>query len=882
MRDFRIPWRSRARIRADLDAELEFHFQMRAEELMTQGLNADDARREAEREFGDQAYTRAYCERLDRAGERDARWREWLAQLRQDLRLTARGIRLRPAYSAVVILTLALGVGANAAAFSVLDSVLLARLPFPRADRLLSVDELNLQTGAVHSDIAAAEYLDWACHTTRLTGIAMHGAQSLTYTGGTAPELLSGRRVSANFFDVLGVRAALGRTFAVGEDRGVNRSLVISDGAWKRLFGADPSIVGRAIPLGGDSYTIVGVLPESFVFPGNAPREIYTTIDFTRAMSDVNRARKFHFMHGIARLADGATLADARADLTAIARRAAHDNPATSTGHLVTVEPLGDALVRGVRPTILALMGAALFVLLIAAANLANLALSRSLLRRQEFAVRAALGASRARLVRLALVESVTLSLVGGAIGLAGAWWGTPIILHLYPHAVPSTFAVHVGALTFVVAFAAAAITGVAFGLIPALASWRSPLVRALRDGGRGASSGRVSMRARNALVVSQVAVTMVLVIGAGLLIQTLMSLQSVPLGFEAERTSMTWLTLAGPRYRDARSIVAFWDAVEARLRQERSIESVGLGGSVPLAGGSGASLAIEGRQNAEPLPPIRYTVFSDGMRRTLGIQLVAGRDFTHDDGPDVTPVVLINEAAAKKFFPDANPVGAHVRLGPDPSQPWAEIVGVVRDFRAEQLDADPAPMAISAARQDVWPAMFVTVRSARPTAEVSRIVAGAIHELDPSLAVGELVSLRTLVDGELGPRRFAMSILTAFGALALVLAIVGVYGVISYGVAARRQELGVRVALGALPSQLMSSVLRHGALLAAIGLAIGCGGAFAMTRFLANLLFGVRPLDAGTFAAAGAVLAAATLVACWLPARRAARADPMAVLRQE
>ena len=880
-RAFRLPWRTTRQIRADLDDELEFHFQMRSEELMREGMNADDARREAEREFGDQAYTRQYCERLDQAGERETRFANWTSDLGQDLRTTLRGFRRRPAFAIVAVLTLALGVGANTAVFSVLDSVLLRRLPFPHAERLVTVDELNLQTNSVRSDIAAAEYLDWSRDQRSLEGIAVHGARNLTYAGGTAPELLVGRRVSANFFDVLGVHAALGRTFREGEDRGLNRIVVLTDGLWNRLFGGDRSIIGKPIVLGGDSYTVVGVLPADFFFPGATNKQFYTPIDFQAAMGDVNRARKFHFMHGFARLKPNVSLDDARAELTTIARRIERDHPETSTGHLTTVTALGQALVGDVRLTILSLMGAAIFVLLIVAANLANLALSRAMLRRQEFAVRAALGASRSRLIRLALTESVALALLGGFAGIAVARWGTPALLRLYPDAIPQTFAVHMSTTALVFALAVSTLTGLVFGLAPAMATRASNLIASLRDGSR-ASAGRRRVRGRAALVVGQVAVAMVLVVGAGLLVRTLAKLQTLSLGYEPEGAITAWLSLSGPRYREAKPIVDFWTTLRARLEQEPSIESVGLSGSVPLAGGSGAGLAIDGRANPEPLPPIRYGVFSDGTLRTLGISLIAGRDFSDEERSGGAQSVLINQAAAKKFWPGENPIGARIRLGPDPKAPWMTVVGVIADYRQERLVAEPPPLAITNFKQDVWSSLFITLRTNESPAAAGAILRRVVRELDPSLAIETPSPLTRMISAELGQRRFVLSILAVFGGVALLLAVVGVYGVIAYGVTARRQEFGVRAALGAMPRELVATVLGQGARIALAGLLIGLAAAVMLTRFLSNLLFGVPSLDATTFIVAASVLGIATLVATWIPARRAASADPMSVLREE
>jgi putative ABC transport system permease protein len=381
---------------------------------------------------------------------------------------------------------------------------------------------------------------------------------------------------------------------------------------------------------------------------------------------------------------------------------------------------------------------------------------------------------------------------------------------------------------------------------------------------------------------VLQIALAVVLVVGAGLLVQTLAQLQSLDLGFAPKNVSFVWLNLTGPRYKDGTSISEFWHTLLTRLRHEPSLESVALSASLPLTGGSGASLAIDGRADRLPLPEIRYGVYSDGLVKTLGVPVVAGRDFNESDATAPTRTVLINQAAARKFWPGQNPMGARVRLGPDPSEPWSEVIGVIGDYRQEELGAPSPPLAVTMYRQDVWRGMLITVRSTASPKAIRDIIASAVHELDPAQAVGTPTPLDAMISDALAPRRFAMSVLAAFSALALVLAIVGVYGVIAYNVTARRQEFGVRAALGAFPRQLVTSVLRYGARLTAIGLVIGIAAAMLLTRFLSTLLFQVRPLDASTFVGAAVVLCAATLAACWIPARRAGRVDPIIAMRAE
>jgi putative ABC transport system permease protein len=877
---FRLPWRSAAGLRTDLETELQFYLDMRTDDLAGAGMTRDDARAQAQREFGDIEFTRRYCETLDRAAEREERRAEWLSELWSDLKWTLRGMRHRPGFTALVAMTLALGVGANTAVFSVINSVLLRPSPFPEPDRLVAVDENNVPGGNIHSDVAAAEYLDWTGATRSLSGIAGAGQRSLTFAEGPTPEQIPGRRVTANFFDVLGAKPALGRTFASGEDRGVNHVVVLTDGLWRRLFGADPAIVGHTVVLSGDAYVVVGVLRPDFVFPGATP-QLFVPVDLTAAIADANRARKFHFMHAFARLRPGKTVGDATAELLTIAHRTERDHPDESTGHLVTVRGLREAVVADVEPTILLLAGAAAFVLLIACANVANLSLSRALSRRREIAVRIALGASRQRLVRQILTESLLLALVGGAIGAGIASLATPPLLTLYPRALPPGYTVHVAPLVLVCSLVLTTAAAIGFGLFPALASGREGASPALRDGARGSTLGRSTGRTRRVLVVTQMTLAMVLLIGAGLLVRTLARLQTLDLGFVSDRVTAIGISLSGAKYADRMSILSFWDALLDGVRRVPGVTAVAVASSAPLLGGSGASLVIQGRSLSGPPPDIRYGNASEDYLRALNISLRAGRMFEPTDRSNPTPLVLINETAARMFWPGQSAVGANVRLGPDPSVPWAKVVGVVGDFRSESIDAPIQPLALTYFHQDIWGfSMTLIVRADRSAKEVRAAVAGIVHDLDPALAVQNGVALTDVVAASLAPRRFALSLLGVFALIALVLAVVGLYGVIGYGVTARRQEFGVRLALGATSRQVVGMVVGEGVRLAVAGLGFGVVCAFALTRFLGGLLFGVRPLDLQTFSGVALLLLAAAIAAAWLPARQAAGVDPTQALR--
>ena len=572
----------------------------------------------------------------------------------------------------------------------------------------------------------------------------------------------------------------------------------------------------------------------------------------------------------------------AAADLLAITRRLEREYPKDNAGHYATVESLDDALVGEVRPAILVLMGAATFVLLIACANVANLALSRALSRRREFGVRVALGASAGRILRQSLTESLFIALLGGACGYVVARLVTSALLALYPGALPQTFTVHVDATALVFATFVSLLTGVFFGLAPALASSRNDVQPSLRDGARGSTHGREGIRLRRSLVVVQVALAIVLLVGSGLLARTLANLQSVELGFEPAQVAMVDVPLSGARYESRDAIISFWDALLERMRADRALDAAALGSAVPLWGGSGASLAIENRVVAGPLPEVRYYAVSDGYFETLGIGTAYGRLFTSTDRATSPMVAVVNEAAARTFWPNEPVIGARIRLGPDPKDPWREIIGVVRDARFDRIDGPSRPAAFVLHRQDAWNEMLVAIRSRLGAREVRDRVRVAVRDLDPAIAVNEAQTMEGVLGGELARRRFAMALLGAFAAIALVLAVVGIYGVVAYSVTTRMQELGVRVALGARAEQIIGLVMGQGVGMAVIGLVFGTVGAAALSRLLRGLLYGVAPLDLATFTAAPALLLVATALACWVPARRASRVDPVEALRAE
>jgi len=881
-RYLRFPWRSTSRLRADLDDELRFYFDMRTRELVEQGMSDGDARREAVREFGDVEYTKRYCLAEDAMSSREERRTDFVAELRQDIAHSWRTFRRSPGFAAVALATLALGIGANTAIFSVVNGLLLRDLPFGEPDRLVRVWGTHKDSGADRSQISAGDFIDLR---TRQRSFATLGAFAWgggTYIGTGDPVRLSGARVDANVFTALGVRPYLGRTFAVGEDStGVNPTIVIGFGVWRRVFGSDSAIVGKSINVSGRSRTVIGVLPPSFFFPTMSEAEIFTPLDLTPLLRDVNRVRKFHNLGAIGRLRPGATLEQARSELSGIMAQLERNFPQSNSNMSVNIASMRDAVVGDTRPALLVLLGASLLVLLIACANVAGMLLSRAVSRRQELAVRAALGAGRARLVRQMMTESLVLALCGGVVGLALALWGTRALVASAADRLPAAAQVTVDATVLLTTLGVTIVCGVVFGLIPALAASRG-IQLGLKDAGRGASGGVGRHRMRTALVTGQLALAVMLLVGAGLLVRSLLRLQSRDLGYSIESTLTFEIVLVGDRYDKSAAEDQFFDALYARLEALPGVVAVGGSGNIPMRGGAMASLAIDGRPEPEgKLPEVGYQPVSDDLFRAMGVPLKRGRTFGPQDHNDAPPVVILSESLVRKFWPNGDPIGAHIRLGPDPSQPWITVVGVVGDVSMGVAD-DSRPTAYVSARQDHWGGMAIVMRTTTDPVSLLPAVRREVRAIDPTIPVADARSMKQVQSMELTDRRLPMQLMAAFALLALVLAAVGVYGVMAYSVAARTREIGVRVALGAQPKNVFGMVVRQGMGAAAAGLTLGLLGAAALGRVLTSLLFGVKPTDAVTFLGVAGVLLAVVIAACLVPARRAVRVDPLEALRSE
>jgi putative ABC transport system permease protein len=870
------------RVQTDVDEELRFHLDMRAEELVRRGLSPEAAQAQAAREFGDIGSARTELAEIDRRRTARAGRSEWWASLWHDVRYAARGLHARPGFTTVVLLTLALGIGANTAIFTVVDAALLRSLPYPEADRLVHLWESS-PTGTDRAEASYPDFVDWQRSQSVFEGLGGYQTNAVALTGRDVPLMVLVTYVTPGFFDVLRVRAAVGRTFHEGHDRIGDRVAVLGDGFWQRELGGDPRVVGQTITLGGTPHTVIGVLPSDFHFARAEGGGLWAITDLGRPY--MNR-RGVHWLNTIARMNDGVTLPQARAAMSAVARGIAERHPDTHTGRSAAVVPLRDEFVKGIRPLLLVLLSAVSLVLLVACANVAGLLMARASARQQELAVRAALGAGRARIVQQLLSESVLLATLGGALGLLVAHVGVRALVNALPEPqrLMMPYLVQLGVDLRVLGYAllVALATGVLFGLVPAVPASRPALAPTLRAVGRTTAGRRRT--ARNALVIGEFALTLVLLVGAGLLTQSLVRLLRIDPGFRPQRILTAAVLLPQAKYPDSTRIRAFFNELVTRTRALPGVTAVGLTSKLPLDWGNSMSYVVGGR----PLPPpgerpgASVREVSTGYFDTMGIPLIDGRDFTEQDGANAPRVVIVNQAVAAQQFGVKSAVGERIAFDIEGRGPFYTVVGVVGNVPIAQLDETPTPTIYFPHQQRDENGMFLVARTAGDPAKVASAVRGVVRSLDPDLPVALVSTMeRNIANSQsVFMRRYSMLLVGGFALLALVLSIVGMYGVISYGVVQRTQELGVRVALGAQRWDIIAMILRDGALLAAAGIVIGSVTALWLTRFLRSLLFGIQTTDPLTYVAVATLLAGVALVASYLPARRATRVDPLIALR--
>jgi putative ABC transport system permease protein len=858
----------------DLRAHVNSYVDLLADEKIAAGMPPDAARRAALVEFGG----------LDAVKEetRAVRAGALVAQLWQDTRYAMRTIRRDPGFSLVAILTLALGIGANTAIFSVVNAVLLEPLSYGDPDRLVIVWERNPAIGKERDPVAPLNFQDWRAQNTVFEELGAFRFRGFTLTHVDEPERLDAVSMTTGAFRALDVPPLLGRVFTEEEERRRDRVVVLTHQLWQRRFAGDRTVVGRSISLDGDSFTVLGVMPPSFKFPDGNPTDVYAPLLFR---PDELRGRRAHTLTVIGKLKPAVTIESALVDLRGVARGiAAQDNTSNPD---VTIVAAHDVLVEDVRLALVILLGTVGFVLLIACANVANLLLVRAASRRREFAVRAALGAGKPRLLRQLLTENVLLSTFGAAGGVLVAWWLLRAFVRFDPPNLPRVEDVGLDTPVLLFVTATALLTGIAFGLVPALQASRPRLMDAMSERTQGSTAASGRRHGRAALLAAEIALSLMLLAGAGLMVRSLLKLQAVDLGFQSENVLTAQLFLSPARHPpspvpDARP--GFFSQVEEALKAEPGIEAAGAVSSLPLNPiGTDFDLPviIEGRPRprAGEEPQADFRVATPGYFRTMRIPLLRGREFTEFDRPNSAPVVLINETMARRIFPGEDALGKRIILYGRPR----EVVGIVGSVRHHGFSREPRPEMILPHQQaQIGAGMTLVARGNAVPSVLAQSLTRAVHSVDAAQPVVRLLMMEEFLSDSVAQPRFTTFLLVGFAGLALLLALVGVYGVMSYTVSQRVREIGVRLAMGANPHEVVGMIVRQGMAPAAVGVVIGLCGAVAGAKLMSGLLFGISATDPLTFVAAAAALVLTALAATYAPAFRAARISPVTILKAE
>ncbi|MEP6819182.1 MAG: ABC transporter permease [bacterium] len=808
----------------------------------------------------------------------------------QDIRYGVRMLFKAPSVSIVATIALALGIGANTAIFSVVNAVLLRPLPFANSEQLMMVWETDSSRGQVRGSASYPNFVDWRDQNHVFERMASYHTNDFILTGRGESTRLQGGVVNADLFPLLGVSPAIGRGFLPDEDKpGENgRVVVLSQQLFQKRFNADANVVGQPMVLDGKNYTIVGVMPQAFQFPiQNEPVELWTTVAVDREGEEpITSERGAHYMNVIGRLKPDVSRQQAQAEMTAIGTRLEQQYPDKDLHKSVSLEPTLDALVGDIRPALLILLGAVGCVLLIACANVANLLLARAMTRHKEMAIRSALGASRMRVVRQLLTESILLSLAGGTLGLVLAVWWSDLLVALGKQNIPRALQVgldwRVLAFTFVVSI----LTGVVFGLVPAIHSSKTELTESLKEGGRSGSEGARRNRVRGVLVVSELAIAVVLLVGAGLLIQSLWRLRQVSPGFASQNLLTFVVGIPEVKYPTEKQDQFYRDLV-ARLQSLPGVTSAGSVIPLPLSGDLyRISFETEGRPVAKgDQPSADFFSISDDYFKTLGVTVLKGRAFNQFDGEKAPGVIIVNQTFAKKYFPNEDPIGKRIKPGISTGEKkpdWREIIGVVADVRNRNLSSELRPGYFVPQAQIPFNQMSLVVRTTKDPHTLITAVQNEVHSMDSEVPIFNIKTMDEHISATVAAPRFNATLLVIFAAVALILTIVGLYGVMSYSVAQRTNEIGIRMALGAQTRDVVKLIVAQGFKLVLLGLAIGLVGAVALTRVMASLLFGVTTKDPLTFTVVAMLLALVALLACYIPARRATRLDPLHALRYE
>ena len=800
-----------------------------------------------------------------------------------DIRYALRNLLKRPAFTLVAAITLALGIGANTAIFSSVYALLLKPLPFPELERVVTVWATYPSKGVVRNEVAMANYLDWRAQNQSFEQVGLYTWWTANLTGVGSPERIQGMVVTANFFDALGVKPIMGRTFTEEENQpGKGAVVILTHNTWQRRFGGDPNILGKTITLDSAASTVIGVMPEKFSYPANA--EIYSPIAITPRMA---ANRQFNSYYVVGRLKPGASVQSAQADIDNITARLEQQYPETNTGSRATVFPIVADTVRKYETGLWIGMAAVGFVLLIACANVANLMLARASGRQKEIALRAALGASRWRIVRQLLIESSIVALFGGALGILVAVWGIDALQAANPgdaaKFAPGWHELGINFTVLIFTIALSLFSGVLFGLAPALQVSKPNLNDALKEGSRQ-SSGQ-SHRLRSSLVVVEVALSLVLLVGAGLFFRSFVTLFSTDPGFNPENVLTMSLILPTSKYTDEPKRAAFFADLIQRVKATAGVESAAAVNFLPL-GGSNASDAYLVEGEAKPAPGNEnlggYRVCTPDYFSTMQIPVLKGRAFTEQDKAGAPPVIIVNETLARKHWPGQDAVGKRMRFDAALDKaPWMEVVGVINDVKHE-LTLEVKPEFYLPYEQDIWRSMVVVARTSVDPASVAGAIRQNVWAIDKDQPVFDVRSMQEVRSLSVGLQQFNSWMIGIFAAVALLLASIGIYGVMSFAVTQRTREIGIRMALGARKTDVLRLVVANGMKLAFLGLAIGLVASWFLTRFISSLLFGVEPTDPLTFSAVSLCLLAAAFLACYLPARRATKVDPLEALRYE
>jgi putative ABC transport system permease protein len=880
----------RSRMESEMDAELRFHIETRADDLVRGGASRQEAMRRARIEFGG-------IERVKEEG-REARGVADIGELLQDLRYAARILRKSPGFTAVAVLTLALGIGANTAIFSVVNAVLLSPLPYADADRLVLVSEVLPHAGPQPFDVSGPDISQIQRLNHVFEKVGGFRVWTNEFSGRGKPQRVTADRISSDLFDVLGVQPIVGRVFTPEEELAGHSVVILSYGLWQRRLGGQSAVLGQTVNLDRKPFTIVGVMPQSFILPlpgmaQGVAAELWVPLGLTKAeLEDVGDNFDYTV---VARLKSGVALGQANADLQLVAggvletyaewARGAHQ----SLGDFqlgMTAQPLRDEVTGPLRPTLLVLLGSVGLVLLIACVNVANLLMMRAAGRQKEMAVRLAIGAGRFRLLRQFLVEGMLLAFLGGALGLAVALWFKDALVARMPASVPRFHSIELNWAVLLFTFLIVSVVGVVFGALPAIWASRTDPNLSLKDGGRGISEGRERQHARALFVVVEVALSVMLLIGAGLLVRSFQHVLNTNPGFRPEHVLTASIDLPPDEYSKDEQVVSFYRQLTDRLRQTPGILAVGGSTDLPLMGGWTHAFTPEGYRLSpgSGLLMCNHSVIYRDYLQVMGIPLLHGRYFTDHDDATSTHALIVSESLAKKYWPGQDPLGKRLKWGTaESTNPWLTIVGIVGDVKQGPLDFVTALHTYEPyAQLGAAPSLRIAVRSQGEPASVAAAVRAAAWSLDRQLALANMRPMDEVISRSTAARRYNLMVVGAFAVLALALAALGIYAVLAFSVARRTHEIGVRMALGARGGDVVRLVLGQGLRVTAIGICFGVAGALGLTRFLGSLLYEVQPTDPPTFVAVLLLLLSVSVAASYLPARRAMRVDPMVALRYE